>query len=219
MSSSVASPDVTGAAFQTMHMQLERMRAMHYKYSDLFYKLIVVSLLTIIAMTMASMTDALRATVFMIPFFTIYVGVQSAYFLTYTNFARVYATGIEKRLNESLQSDILIGHRIEAAFLFPLAGPQLAGVTARLGQTFIGFITIHFWILGAAIIALSAYRSWQLLPDIERDFPPAGYYLWALAAWSLLHLVYLIWYFGGRRYDRAIMDIVREAYGTNYERA
>lgn len=219
MSSPAASSELTSAAFQTMHMQLERMRAMHYKYSDLFYKLIVVSLLVIIVLAMASMTDTLRATVFIIPFFTIYVGVQSAYFLTYTTFARVYATGIEKRLNESLRDDVLIGHRIEADFLFPLAGPQVAGVSPRLGQTFISFITLHFWVLGAAIIALASYRAWQLLPEVAITFPPANYYLWALAAWSILHLVYLIWYFGGRRYDRAIMKIVREAYGTNYERA
>ncbi|MEJ7616178.1 MAG: hypothetical protein WKF30_04225 [Pyrinomonadaceae bacterium] len=155
-----------------MHMQLERMRAMHYKYSDLFYKLIVVSLLAMYDGCNAA--ETLRATVFIIPFFTIYVGVQSAYFLTYTTFARVYATGLEQRINKVLGGDVLVAHRIEAEYLFPLAGPQFAGVPARLGQTFIGFLTIHFWMTGAAAIALSTYRAWQLLPDAdERSRPPA----------------------------------------------
>ncbi|MEJ7713026.1 MAG: hypothetical protein WKF84_25080 [Pyrinomonadaceae bacterium] len=96
---------------------------------------------------------------------------------------------------------------------------QFAGVPVRIGQTFIGFLTLHFWILGTAIIALSTYRAWQLLPELELEFAPAGYYLWALAAWAILHLVYLVWYFGARRYDQAIMNIVSEAYGADYESA
>ncbi len=219
MSSTAMPEQTTDAAFQTMHMQLERMRAMHYKYSDLFYKLIIISLIVIILMAVASLTETLRATVLMIPFFTIWVGVQSAYFLTYTTFARVYATGIEQRINQLLKRDILIAHRIEASFLFPLAGPQFAGVPARFGQTFIGFLTLHFWILGTAIIGLSTYRAWQLLPELEPEFAPAGYYLWALTVWAVLHLVYLVWYFGTRRYDQAIMNIVSEAYGADYESA
>lgn len=211
MSSSSSEP------LPVLHQQLERMRAMHYKYSDLFYKLIIVGTLTLIVMAMASLTELLRATVLMIPFFTIYIGVQSAYFLTYTFFARVYATGIEKRINGLLNDDVLIAHRIEATYLYPLTGSQFAGVTPRLGQTFIGFLTIHFWLLGAAVIALAAYRSWQILPELARVFPPAAYYFPALIAWSLLHLFYLIWYFGARRYELAIINIVKEAYGTGYE--
>lgn len=204
---------------QALHLQLERMRAMLYRYSDLFYKLIVVGILAIIVMAMASITETLRAAVLMIPFFTIYVGVQSAYFLTYVIFARIYATGIEKRLNRIMQDDTLIAHRIEATYLFPLGGSQFAGVPARFSQTFIGFITIHFWLLGAGVIALSAYRAWQLLPALAEEFPPTRYYFVVLALWSLLHLVYLVWYFGARRYERAIMSIVAEAYVITYNDA
>ncbi|HVG39014.1 MAG TPA: hypothetical protein VM870_07000 [Pyrinomonadaceae bacterium] len=217
MSNSPVDQSPDAALLPTLQQQLERMRAMHYKYSDLFYKLILVGLLALIVMAMASLTEPLRATVLLIPFFTIYIGVQSAYFLSYTFFARVYATGIEKRINEILRRDLLIAHRIEAAYLYPLSGPQFAGVMPRLGQTFIAFITVHFWLLGAAIIALSTYRAWQLLPDLARTFPPANYYLIALAGWSLLHLIYLIWYFGARRHERRIMRIVADAYGTDYE--
>ncbi len=84
---------------QVLHAQLERMRAMLYNYSNLFYKLIILAVVVLIVMAMASMTELLRATALLIPFFIIYIGVQSAYFLTYVVFARVYATGIEKRIN------------------------------------------------------------------------------------------------------------------------
>lgn len=204
---------------ETLHKQLERMRAMLYKYSDLFYKLIVVGIIMIILMAVAGMTETLRATVLVIPFFTIYIGVQSAYFLTYVIFARVYATGIEKRLNRHMQDDVLIAHRIEAEYLFPLRGPQFAGVPARFGQTFIGFLTIHFWLLGAGVIALSAYRAWQLLPALAGEFPPVRYYFILLGGWSVLHLVYLVWYFGARRYERRIMEVVAGAYGITYHDA
>lgn len=202
--------------FRVLHAQLERMRAMHYKYSDLFYKLIALGVVMLVLMTAASLTDTLRATVLLIPFFVIWVGVQSAYFLSYVVLARVYATGLEKAINELLGGDVMIAHRLEAEYLFPLGSPQFAGVPLRADQTFVGFITIHFWLLGAAAIALAAYRAWQLQPALEREFPPVAYYLPSLVAWSLLHLVYLGWYFGTRYYERRIMRIVSDEYGTGY---
>jgi hypothetical protein len=203
--------------YQALHAQLERMRAMHYKYSDLFYQLIILGIVMLILMAAASMTQTLRAVVLLIPFFIIYIGVQSAYFLTYVVWARIYATALEQRINTVLQDDALIAHRQEAVYLFPLDGPQFAGVTLRLRQTFIGFITIHFWLLGAATIALSLYRTWQLYEELMQQFPPVCYYFIALGAWALLHLVYLVWYFGTRHYERRIMKIVGDAYGTQYE--
>ncbi|MGI8654787.1 MAG: hypothetical protein ACR2LC_06180 [Pyrinomonadaceae bacterium] len=204
---------------QMLHAQLERMRAMLYKYSDLFYQLIIVGIIVLILMTMASFTETFRATVLLMPFFTIYIGVQSAYFLTYVVFARIYATGIEQRINRLLKDEVLIAHKQEAAYLFPLDGAQFAGVPLRLRQTFIGFITIHFWITGAVVIALSSYRACQLLPVIREEFPPVALYFPALILWSLLHLVYLVWYFGTRYYERRIMSIVQDAYRADYDAA
>ncbi len=201
---------------QTLHAQLERMRAMLYKYSDLFYQLIIIGIIVLILMTMASLTETFRATVLLMPFFTIYIGVQSAYFLTYVVFARIYATGIEQRINRLLKDEVLIAHKQEAVYLFPLDGAQFAGVPLRLRQTFIGFITIHFWITGAVVIALSSFRAWQLLPVIREEFPPVALYFPALILWSLLHLVYLVWYFGTRHYERRLMSIVRALYETQY---
>lgn len=204
---------------QVLHAQLERMRAMLYKYSELFYQLVVLAIVMLILLTMASLTESFRAVVLLIPFFIIYVGVQSAYFLTYLVFARVYSTGIEKRINRLLQDDILIAHRIEAEYLFPLQRPQFAGVPLRSDQTFIGFITLHFWIIGGAAILLAAYRAQQILPALAREFPPVEYYFAALIAWAILHLVFLVWYFGTRSYEKRIMRIVSDAYGTNYDDA
>ncbi|MGH9901364.1 MAG: hypothetical protein ACRD68_06010 [Pyrinomonadaceae bacterium] len=206
---------------QVLHAQLERMRAMHYKYSDLFYKLIILAIVLLVLMAAASMTETLRATALLVPFFVIYVGVQSAYFLTYVVFARVYATGIERRINRFVQDDVLIAHRIEAAYLFPLEGEQFAGVPLRADQTFIGFITLHFWLLGGAAIFIAAYRAWQLIqiPAFVNEFPLVEYYFAAFIGWSLLHLVYLVWYFATRRHEQRIMQIVTDAYGTRYDGA
>jgi hypothetical protein len=221
MSTRPTTPDLgrfpTELHYQALHAQLERVRAMQHRYSDLFYRLVSLAVPALALMAAASMTDTLRAVALLVPFFVIWVGVQSAYFLTYVVLARVYATGLEQSLNELLGGDALVAHRLEASYLFPLAGPQFAGVPLRADQTFIGFITIHFWVLGAAAIFLASYRAWQLLPLVERDFPPAGYYFPALIAWALLHLVYLGWYFGTRYHERRAMQIVRDAYGTDYD--
>jgi hypothetical protein len=214
-----AAPSNPALLFQTLHAQLERMRAMHYRYSDLFYQFITLGVIMLVLMAAASMTETLRAVVTLIPFFIIYVGVQSAYFLTYVIWARIYATGIEQRINGLLETDALIAHRQEAAYLFPLDGPQFAGISLGLRQPFIGFITIHFWLLGAAAIGLSLYRTWQLYEELMAVFPPACYYFIALGAWALLHLVYLVWYFGTRHHERRIMQITSDAYGTKYDGA
>lgn len=201
---------------QVLHAQLERMREMLGRYFGLFFQLVKLAIVALIIMTMASMTDTFRATVLLMPFFIIWVGVQSAYYLTYVVFARVYATGIEQRINRLLQEDVLIAHRIEAEYLFPLGGAQFAGVPLRADQTFVGFITIHFWLLGGTALLLSAYRSWQLLPALAREFPPVEFYFAALIGWSILNLVYLLWYFGTRRHEQRIMQIVGDAYGTHF---
>lgn len=219
---SIAEPPLSDTShalkLRMLHAQLERLRAMLYKYSEMFHQLVFVGILTTILMTMASMTNTLRATALLIPFFVIYLGVQSAYFLTYVIFARVYATGIEQRINHLLEDDSLIEHRQEAVYLFPLDGAQFAGVPLLLRQTFNGFITIHFWLTGGAAIFLAAYRAWQLLPELAGEFPPARYYFWALGAWALLHLVYLVWYFGSRHYERLVKQIVSNAYQTDSDR-
>ena len=204
-------------AWQTLHHQLERMREMHGRYSNLFYELVIVSIVVIILMAAASMTDTLRGVVLLIPFYVIYIGVHSAYYLSYVIWARIYATGLEQKINGLLKENLLIAHRQEAVYLFPLQGKQFAGVRLSLRPTFIGFITIHFWITGAVAIGLSLYRAWQLYEELMREFPPVRYYFIALGLWALLHLVYLVWYFGTRHYERRVMEIVREAYGTNYE--
>jgi hypothetical protein len=214
-----SSPADRESQLRILHNQLERMRAMHYKYSELFYNLITLTFVALIIMAAASFTDTLRATVLLIPFFTIWTGLQSAYYLSYTIFARVYATGIEKAINRLHGIDLLVAHRIEAEYLFPLRGGQFAGVPLRLAQTLIGFLTLHFWLLGACVIGLSAYRAWQLLPELAQEFPPVRFYFVALTLWSVIHLIYLVWYFGTRRYEHAIIRIVGEALGTDYDRA
>jgi hypothetical protein len=219
MTSSETPFDADAIRLETLAAQLERMRAMQYKYSDLFYKLIIAGFFAVVLMTMASLTETLRATALLIPFVTIFVGLKSAYFLSYVVLARIYATGIEQRINRALGADVLIAHRWEAAYLFPLGGKEFAGITPRLKQTFIGFMTVHYFIFGAAAIALSAYRAWQLIPSLAAMFPPVRFYFPALIAWSLLHLVYLIWYFGSRRDEMRVMQIVGATYAIDYDAA
>lgn len=214
-----AHQEITPDALPVLQEQLSRMRGMLYNYSAIFYNLITLGVVVLLTLAAASMTETWRSVVFLIPFFTIWVGTQSAYYLTYAIFARIYATGLEKAINRLLGQDILIAHRIEANYLYSLNEPQISTVQARIKQTYIGFITLQFFILSAFVIALSAYRAWQLLPDVAREFPPVRFYFPALILWSLFHLVYLVWYFGTRNYQKRIMRVVSEAYGVNYNEA
>jgi len=219
MSSATLPVATTQQTLPVLQAQLDRMRGMLYNYSALFYRLITLGVVMLIVMAAASMTDALRSVVFLIPFFTIWIGTQSAYYLTYTIFARIYATGIEKTINRHFGQDVLIAHRIEANYLYSLNEPQISAVQLRLKQTYIGFITLQFFILSAFVIGLSAYRAWQLIPLIEADFPPVRFYFPALILWSLFHLIYLFWYFGTRSYQKRIMRVVGKGYDVNYDEA
>ncbi|MCP9494008.1 MAG: hypothetical protein MSG64_06060 [Pyrinomonadaceae bacterium MAG19_C2-C3] len=219
MSHPTASSVADERTLPVLQAQLDRMRGMLYNYSAIFYRLITLGVVVLIAMAAASMTETLRGVAFLIPFFTIWVGTQSAYYLTYTIFARVYATGIEKAINRHFGQDVLIAHRIEANYLYPLGEPQISTVQMRLKQTYIGFITVQFFILSAVIIGLSAYRAWQLIPFVASELPPILFYFPALILWSLFHLIYLFRYFGTRHYQRRIMRVVGEGYGVNYDEA
>jgi hypothetical protein len=216
---SIAQPDSEHVTqvWQTLHYQLERLRRMQHRYSDLFFELIVLSVILIILMTAASLTDTLRGVVLLIPFYVIYAGVHSAYLLSHIIVARVYATGIEQRINQLLKDDLLIAHRLEAVFLFPLGRKHFGGISLGLQQTLFGFMTIHLCVLGVAVTGLSVYRAWQLYEELMREFPPVCYYFIALGAWALLNLAYLVWYFTSRHYEHRLKEIVSASFGTEYD--
>ena len=202
------------ARLPLLEKQLERMRSMHYGYYAQFFT--ATHLFTVIVLTLfvLSLTPALRAAVFVLPFFIVYAGYFTAYLLCYNLFARIYATALEKKINSLVGEDLLIAHRMEDIYFYRTPGLKFVAFDLSRPTTFISASTASFTFGGVALYALCAYRCWQLIPLYAPHFPPVSLFWPLLAVWTLGHLAYLLWFYIGGTPEREIAAIVNSAYGT-----
>jgi hypothetical protein len=200
---------------QILEKQLERMRSMHYGYYAQFFQ--ANHLFTVISLVIfgVSLLPPLRAAIFILPFFIVYAGFFCAYLLTYNLFARIYATALEKKINQILGGDFLVAHRMEDAYMYKTPGLKFVALDLTRPWTFIGASTVSFTFGGVVLYALAAYRAQQLLPMLAPHFPPVMLFWPLLIVWTLGHLAYLLWFYLGHGPEKQIAAIVNAAYGTD----
>ena len=173
--------------------QLRRMREMQYAYHKKFFHGLYFFLVLVIACLLWDSPLSLA----LVPFLVITAGTQSCFYLHFVDFARLHARHLEKQLNRALGKDTLVGSEIEDLYFYPIDAPKIGGFVPSAPLRFFSFFTFH-WVL--LWLGLAAFALWRLLPSMG---PCARDYLLLLAAWGGLSLVYLTWYFGGRRdFDR-----------------
>ncbi len=184
--------------------QLRRMRAMNFKYHALFFRQINFWIAVNVVLLIASLLEPLRPAVLLVPFLVLYAAMQGAFHFHYIVFARRFARALEQKINRLNGNDVLIAHKLEEAYLFPLDAPRFVGVSLGNPLTFFSAITFHYGIAGTLLWALSLYRAWQLLPQLAPNFPPLNFYLPVTIAWTLANMLYLAWYFIGQRDEKRV---------------
>jgi hypothetical protein len=186
----------SGRAVSCVHVQseqLRRMREMQYAYHKKFFHGLYFFLVLVIACLLWDSPLSLA----LVPFLVITAGTQSCFYLHFVDFARLHARHLEKQLNRALGKGTLVGSEIEDAYFYPIDAPKVGGFVPSAPFRFFSFFTLH-WVL--FWLGLAGFALWRLLPSMG---PCARDYLLLLAAWGGLSLVYLTWYFGGRRdFDR-----------------
>ena len=172
--------------------QLGRMRGMTVEYHRQFFTDIRFAILLISALFVLGLwVDPLIA--LLIPFVALWAAVQTAFDASYLIFARHYAARLEGYLNESAGQDLLVGARLEDAYLFPLNRSKVVTIAAGDGFSRFGYVTVFFTLLGLAAYGFGLGIGMSGLTLVADPWPAA--YIGTLAFLSLASLFVGVWWF------------------------
>lgn len=201
---------LTPDGLRILEAQLGRMRAMLYRYYELFYRFIGAGLVAVGALFIGAFWTPTQAAALLLPFAILYVGFHAGSLFSYVIFARTHAAALERRINRELGAELLVAHRLEEAYFGAPGDPRLVAASLRRPLTMLAAETWHFTVAGAALFAVSALLGDAVASRLGS--PWADLYLPVVIGWALLNGVYLAWYFIGRRDQRAIEAILADAY-------
>jgi hypothetical protein len=187
--------------------QLARMRGMnaayhHRFFSDVRFTLVVELLL--LAGGLAIDTRLYLA----VPVVALMGAVQTAFDASYLIFSRQYATRLEQYLNREVGAVVLVAHRLEDAYLFPLDSKKIVTLPIGTPYTWFGFMTFFYTAMGIGAYLVGLVASWDVLTGWAPGWFAVAYLgaLGAMTAASLL--VGWRWFTGGEgeRRLKAILD-------------
>jgi len=168
-----------------LNNQLSRMRAMNKYYHDQFlFDVRILFFFTIIFHYLALTNNTAYM---LIPFVSLFGSVLLSFHAHYLIFSRNYSEFIEIKLNNILGNDVLIAHKLENSYLFPIKDRKI--VVAKLGSDFswFGYVTLFITFIG---ISSYVYSIVSLL-NTEISL----YYYLFIALITLITLIIGIWWF------------------------
>ena len=201
---------LTADGLRLLEAQLGRMRSMLFRYYELFYRFIGAGLAAVGLLFIGAFWPPTQAGALLLPFVTIYVGFHAASLFSYVVFARTYAAALERRINREIGVDLLVAHRLEAAYFGAPGDPKLVAASLRRPFTMLAAETWHFTIAGAAVFAVGTLVGTRTVAQLGT--PWSTFYLPVVLGWAALNGAYLAWHFIGRRDQRALESILAEAY-------
>jgi len=169
--------------------ELQRMREMQYAYHAKFFQGIYFFLVLVIA---CLALDRIWSVAF-VPFLIITAGTQSCFYLHFVDFARLSARHLEKRLNQELGKDSLIGSKVEDLYFYPVDAPKVGGFVFSRPLRFFSVFTLHWVLLWVGFASFALWKSLSLTNPAARE------YLIILGIWGGLNFGYLTWFFIARR--------------------
>ena len=168
-----------------LNNQLSRMRSMNKYYHDQFlFDVRILFFFTIIFHYLALTNNMAYM---LIPFISLFGSVLLAFHAHYLIFSRNYSEFIEIKMNKILGNDVLIAHKLENKYLFPINDRKI--VVAKLGSefTWFGFVTLFITFIGISSYVYSIVRL------LNTDINP-NYYIF-IGLITLITLIIGIWWF------------------------
>ena len=168
-----------------LNSQLTRMRQMNNFYHKQF--LLDVRLLFFFTIIFFYLSDTNSHALLIIPFISLFGSVLLSFHAHYLIFTRNYSQFLEEKINKINGSDVLIGHKLENSYLFPIQDRKI--VVAKLGTdfTWFSFVTLFITFLG-----ISAYIfALRELIIIKYDV----FYIYFLLLITSVTLFIGIWWF------------------------
>lgn len=191
--------------------QLARMRGMNALYHRRFFVDIQFSVVVIVALAIAGFAGV-EEVFLLVPFIALLGAAQTAFDASYLIFSRHYATALERHINRMLGTEVLVAHRLEEDYLFPLNRTKLVTLALGRGFTWFGFMTGLYTVLGIVVFVAAIALGWDALADAGGAV--AGAYLAVLGVMTVAALGTGLWWFvggeGERRLDAILSDYGQE---------
>ncbi len=168
-----------------LNNQLSRMRSMNKYYHDQF--LLDVRILFFFTIIFHYLALTNNTAYMLIPFLSLFGSVLLAFHAHYLIFSRNYSEFIEIKLNNILGNDVLIAHKLENSYLFPIKDRKI--VVAKLGSDFswFGYVTLFITFIG-----ISSY-VYSIVSLLNSEI--SLYYYLFIALITLITLIIGIWWF------------------------
>ena len=168
-----------------LNTQLNRIRGMNKYYHQQF--LLDVRILFFFTVIFWYLSTENSNAYYLLPIISLFGAVLLAFHAHYLIFSRNYSQFIEEKINKYSGKEILITHKLENSYLFPIQDKKL--VVAKLGKNFtwFGFFTLFITIFGifSYILAIN-----KLLVMVNNQ-----YYLIFLGVVTSVTLLFGIWWF------------------------
>jgi hypothetical protein len=205
------------AELRLLEAQLERMRGMLFGYSSLFFATIRNWTVACIGLLVLGWSGLLPAAVVPVPFIVPFAFLETGYLFWYTVFARRHAERLEQAINARLGSDVLVAHRLEAAYFYPPDAPKIAALSFGNPLGFMGAMTIGYaagagliWLAG--LVSANEYLARRVDPGFGPDVP-ASLVVPGAIAWTLVIAAYLVWTSLRRADEDRLLAALDAAYG------
>jgi len=180
----VATTDDADTELRLLSEQLRRMRGMLYGYSDMFFRRIRDWAVLAIVLLVLGAGDIVPHATWIVPFLVPFAFLETAYLFWYTVFARRYAERLERRINALLGADVLITHRLEAAYFYPPDAPKVAALSTGNPLGMMSVATLGYT-GGAGLLWGAGFL------DLLGNGP--NLLILAAAAWTIAIAAYLVW--------------------------
>jgi hypothetical protein len=189
--------------------QLARMRGMNAAYHQRFFSDVRFTLALELLLFAAGY--AIDPRLFLaIPVVALVGAAQTAFDASYLIFSRQYATRLEQHLNATTGSDVLVAHKLEDAYLFPLDTRKVVTMPVGSPGTWFGFMTFFYTALGIGAYLSGLIAAWPVLINADRRAISA-LYLVSLGALTLAALVVGSRWFVGGEGERRLRDVLDAA--------
>jgi hypothetical protein len=196
--------------------QLARMRGMLFGYSERFFERIRTYLVLALVLLVIGGADVFPGAVIAVPFLVPFAFLETGYLFFHTVFARRHAEYLERAINARLGRDVLVAHRLEAAYFYPPDAPKIAGISFGNPLGMMSAVTIGYtggafllWFAGVlgTLSVFAAEEGATILGIDAVSLVVALQLLWTAAIGG--HLVYA---FLSRRDERKLVAELDRTY-------
>ena len=130
--------------------QLTRMRGMLFGYSERFFERIRTWTVVALALLVVAGSGIFPVAVVAVPFLVPFAFLETGYLFFHTVFARRHAEYLERTINAVLGEEVMVAHRLEAAYYYAPDRPKIAALSLDRPLGMFSAVTIGYTKIGRA---------------------------------------------------------------------